>query len=328
VLRHQALQQRVPGVSAAIIRNGEIAERVALGADGRTLFQAASISKVVAGLVILRLVDRRLMNLDSPANDVLASWRLPGEFADRVTPRLLLAHRAGTTVPGFPGYATGKALPTVLQILDGMPPANTAPVRAVSPPGEAFRYSGGGTMVLQQIAQDVSVVPFANLASDLVLSPAGMTRSSFAQPLPATEKNVATAHDAEGKPLPGRFRVYPELAAAGLWSTAEDLARLALTLAASWTEGSLLSRDLARVMATPMADGPTGLGIFVQPRGARPPYLYHYGVNAGFRSVMMVVADGRFGVVLMTNGEGGKELIPSFLDALLPPAGYADFKRR
>lgn len=318
-------RHRVPGASAAIIRNGEIVERVAVGADQDTLFQAASISKVVTGQVVLRLVDRGLTDLDSPINDLLASWKLPGTYPDRVTPRLLLCHRAGTTVAGFPGYAPGKALPTLHQILDGAPPANTPPVRSATPPGEALGYSGGGTMVLQQLAQDVSVVPFANLASDLVLGPVGMTRSSFAQPPAQSEKNVATAHDADGKPLAGGSRVYPELGAAGLWSTAADLARLAQSLAASWSGGGLLSRSLARTMADPVANGPSGLGIFIQPRATGVPFLYHYGVNAGFRSILLVVADGSFGVVLMTNGEGGKTLLPAFLEAMLKPAGYGDY---
>jgi CubicO group peptidase (beta-lactamase class C family) len=326
LLQQLMADHRVPGVSVAVIRKGEIAELVALGAEPQTLFQAASISKVIAGQVILRLVDRGELQLDSPVNDVLASWRLQGAFAGRVTSRLLLAHRAGTTVPGFPGYAPGRKLPSLQQILDGTVPANTAPVRAGSPPGEAFLYSGGGTMVLQQVAEDVATVPFAALAADLVLSATGMKRSTFAQPLPVSETGVTTGHDAEGRPLPGRFKLYPELAAAGLWSTAEDLARLGLALAASWREGGLLSRDLARTMAAPVAGGPTGLGVFVQMRAGRPPFLYHYGVNAGFRSVLMVVADGSFGAVVMTNGEGGRGLIPTFLDSVLRPAGYGDFK--
>lgn len=316
----------VPAASAALIRDGALAARAAVGAGPETLFQAASISKVVAAVVVLRLAEQGLVGLDEPVNGQLAGWRLTGERAARVTPRLLLAHRGATTVSGFPGYAVGATLPDLPQILDGAPPANTPAVRVDGLPGAAFRYSGGGTEVLQRLVLDAAGQPFAALAERLVLAPAGLARSSFRQPLPATERDAATAHDGEGRPLPGGGRVYPELAAAGLWSTASDLARLALAITASRRPGGLLQPTTTQLLATPFADGPSGAGLFVQPRPGQPPLLYHYGVNAGFRSALVFAADGRFGVALMTNGEGGRALIPAFLDALFARFGEAPFR--
>ena len=191
---------------------------------------------------------------------------------------------------------------------------------------EAFRYSGGGIMVLQRLAMDVTGTDFATLAKNLVLAPAGMSRSGFFQPLPASESDAVSAHDVQGKPLPDRFHVYPELAAAGLWSTPTDLARLVQAIGASWQAGGLLSRATAQMMATRVGDGPTGLGLFLQMRGRRPPYLYHYGVNAGFRSVLVFTADASFGVALMTNGDGGRLLIPEFLAAAFDESGQDPFK--
>ncbi len=323
VLASMMQRDRVPAASVAVIRDGAIAERIAIGADHRTLFEAASISKVVAGLTVLRLAEQGRLGLDTPVNQMLRSWTLPGESAPRVTPRLLLSHRAGTTVGGFAGYAPGAPLPDLRKILDGLPPANNAAVRVAWPPGAAFRYSGGGTMVLQQLVDDVAG-DFDHVSRDLVLTPIGMSRSGFFQPLAAPRADAATAHDIEGKPLPGRFHVYPEHAAAGLWSTPEEVALMALAIAASWKTGGLLSREMARAMATPVDGGPTGLGIFVQPRGSRPPWLYHYGVNAGFRSILVFAADASFGLVLMTNGEGGRQLIPSFLTMAFDSAGEED----
>ena len=324
-----AERHRVPGASAALIRNGEIAERLAVGVDPQTLFQAASISKVVTGMVVLRLGEQGAIGLDAPVNTMLRRWRLPGDGAERVTPTLLLSHRAGTTVPGFPGYMAGAPLPTLEQILDGKPPANTQPIRVAWPPGIAFRYSGGGTMVLQRLAMDVTGAGFDTLANDLVLAPAGMSRSGFFQPPTASQTDLCAAHDLQGNPLTGRYHVYPEHAAAGLWSTPTDLARLALAVAASWrgdADGKLLSRPTARRMATPLNAGPTGLGIFVKPRGERPPWLYHRGVNAGFRSILVFAADASFGVALMTNGEGGRPLIPEFLAAAFEAFGQDAFR--
>ena len=152
-----------------------------------------------------------------------------------------------------------------------------------------------------------------------------MSRSSFAQPLPRSEVDAVVAHDPEGRPLPGGGHVYPELAAAGLWSTANDLTRLALALSASWRQGGLISRPTARLMAQRVDDGPTGLGIFVQPQSGRPPLLYHYGVNAGFRSVPSFLADGSFGLALMTNGEGGRALVPAFCKKIFATNGQGSF---
>jgi CubicO group peptidase (beta-lactamase class C family) len=309
-------KRRVPDASLAVIRDGAIAERIAVSAGERTLFQAASLSKVVTAIAVMRLVEQGRIGLDTPVNEMLRSWTLPGTGAEGVTPRLLLAHRGGTTVSGFPGYAPGAPLPTLAEILGGTPPANTGAIRVVRPPGAAFRYSGGGTMVLQRLAMDVAGKSFDALAGELVLAPTDMGRSSFVQPLPASEGNAASAHDIDGNTVPGRWHVYPELAAAGLWSTPSDLARLALAISASWRAGGLLKQATAEMMATPVAGGPTGLGLFVRPRDGKPPYLYHYGVNVGFRSVLVFAADASFGVALMTNGEGGKPLIPAMLAAL------------
>ena len=326
VLATAMREHRVPGASIALMRDGEIAERIAIGADPQTIFQAASISKVVTGVALLRLAEQGRIGLDVQVNAMLRSWTLPGDGAPAVTPRLLLSHRAGTTVPGFAGYSAGSPLPSLEQILDGNPPANSSAVRVAWPPGQAFRYSGGGTMVLQQLAMDATGGDFDRLARDLVLGPAAMGRSGFFQPLPAAEVDAAVAHGPRGNPLPGGFHVYPEHAAAGLWSTPTDLIRLAQAIAASWQAGGLLSEASARAMVTPVDDGPTGLGCFVRPRGARPPYVYHYGVNAGFRSVLVFAADASFGVALMTNGESGRQLIPEVLAAAFDAFGQDPFK--
>ena len=328
---------RVPGVGIAVIKGGAIAWTASFGVgdvrtaqpvNGQTLFQAASISKVVTGLTVLRLVDRARIGLDTPVNQLLRSWKLPFDPAARgsaVTARLLLSHRAGTNVPGFPGYLPGAPLPSLHEILDGQRPANTSAVKVVWPPGEAFHYFGGGTMGLEQLVNDVTGTAFESLARELVIEPVGMSRSRFAQPLGAAETNAASAHDPQGKALAGHGHVYPELAAAGLWTTPSDLTRLALAMAENWRSGGLLGRPLAREAATPVGNGPTGLGIFVVPHAGGAPWLYHYGVNAGFRSVLVFAADGSYGLVLMTNGEGGRTLIPAVINVLLKADGQSAF---
>jgi len=205
----------IPGVALALITDSEIAMEAGYGvkeAGGgdpvtpRTLFQACSISKPVAVLGMLRLVEQGLLDLDADVNDMLTSWRVPpnGSWQPRVTLRQIASHSAGLTVSGFPGYARGAPLPTLTQILTGSAPANTAGVRVDTLPGAEFRYAGGGTTVLQQVVEDVTVRPFAQLLQELVLGPLGMSRSSYAQPLPdALSAEAATAHEADGVPVEG-----------------------------------------------------------------------------------------------------------------------------
>lgn len=317
----------VTAVSAAVIDEGRIADTAAIGAPASALFQAASISKIVTGLVTLRLWERRELDLDVSVNNQLRTWRLQGQEAEKVTPRLLLCHRAGTNVSGFAGYAPETPLPTLLQTLDGTTPANNVAVAVTSPPGKAFRYSGGGTTVLQRLIEDVRGQPFDSVARDLVLSPVRMSRSIYSAPLPDTAA-AATGHDEQGIALPGRWKAYPEFAAAGLWSTAQDLAGLALAIARGWLSGDIVSRDTARLMATAVDGGPTGLGVFVTDRPGLSPYLYHYGSNAGFNSLLLVTADGLFGCTVMTNGDSGRRLIRDLVIALTEDRGLAPFERR
>jgi CubicO group peptidase (beta-lactamase class C family) len=307
----------VPGVSIAVIRNGRIAWARGYGGSYEngpaitpaTLFQAASISKPVSALGALRMVDAKQLDLDADIDTELASWKLPpGPGASHATLRQLLSHTAGTTVSGFPGYAAGAPLPTLVQVLDGTPPANTKPVRIDTPPGGAWRYSGGGYAVVQQAMIDRGGKPFADLMLDGVLKPLGMNDSSFAQPLPkALVARAALPHDEDGKPYKGGAYTYPELAAAGLWTTPSDLARFALgvqDLAAG--RSKLLSPALARAMLQPVKNG-YALGFEVEGKGDSLSFG-HGGSNAGYQNSLYAFTRHGDGAVVMTNGDGGAEL--------------------
>src|SRR5215472_5845094 len=210
----------VPAASVAVAADGQ--EVIAAwGARTSTLFQAASISKPVAALVALRLVADGRLDLDADVNGFLTSWQLPGGAGDEpVTLRHLLCHGGGLTVPGFPGYRQDEPLPSLTEMLDGLPPSNTPPVRRDGPAGRQWSYSGGGYLVVQQLAQDSTGRPFADLAEELVLQPAAMGTASYAQPDPAD----AAAPHVCGRQQP--WRVHPEHAAAGLWCTPADLLHL------------------------------------------------------------------------------------------------------
>jgi CubicO group peptidase (beta-lactamase class C family) len=305
----------IPGASVAVIDGGKLAWARGYGVtaengkpvDAETLFQAASISKHVAAIVALHLVDEGKLSLDEDVNRKLRAWKVPeNEFTrdEKVTLRRLLNHSAGLTVHGFPGYAAGETVPTLVQVLDGAKPANTAPIRVDVVPGTLWRYSGGGYEVAQELILDVAGKPFPELAREIVFRPLGMTRSTFEQPLPERlGTNAAHAHRATGAAIEGRWHTYPELAAAGLWTTPSDLARIVLELQ---TGGHILKPETQRQMLTKVL-GDYGLGLSLADVEGQKAFS-HGGSNAGYQCMMVGLREKGKGAVVMTNGDRGGQL--------------------
>ena len=310
----------VPGVSLAVFREFEIEWTRGYGvanADTKspveplTLFQAASISKPVAALAVLRLVEAGRLDLDRNVNHYLTTWKLPDNELTRVravTLRQILSHCAGLTVHGFKGYEAGAAVPTLVQVLDGTPPANSEPVRVTAPPATKFEYSGGGYTILQQLLADVTGAPFAVLMRKEALDPAGMRFSTYEQPLPEPLTKFAAAGHEHGKVVKGERHMYPEMAAAGLTTTATDLARFAIVVQrARLGLSSVLSRPEALLMTTPFLPDGFGLG-FEQfpPKVKEGKYFGHSGGNQGYRCWLLASLDGGYGLVILTNGDDWK----------------------
>jgi CubicO group peptidase (beta-lactamase class C family) len=320
----------VPGVSIALIEGGRIAWAQGYGVldvatkapvTPKTLFQAASLSKLVTAVAALRLADSGKLSLSAPVNSLLKSWRLPaGPFTSRVTLERILNQSSGLTVPSFSGYPPGAPLPTLLETLDGQPPANNRAVRAEAEPGASFHYSSGAFEVCQQALVDVTGHSFAALVQDAVLGPVGMEDSSFEQPLSAPlARRAASGYGADGAPLPGKWHVYPELAAAGLWTTPTDLALLTVALQQSraGAPGALLSKATVNRMLTSATFGEgglslgNGLGVNVDQRGKgtfSQISLEQPNGSDGFRALLLGATDGGYGVVVMTNADGGAKL--------------------
>ena len=312
-----------PGIGLALVEGFEVAWAGGFGyrqADNDepvtsgTLFQAASISKPVMALAVMRLVQDGLLDLDHDVNDYLTSWRVPANdgWQPRITLRQLLSHTAGVTVHGFPGYAANEPMPSLAQVLEGDPYANTPCIEVNILPGLTGRYSGGGSLIAQQVLVDRLGKPFPQLMREVVFGPLEMHDSSFDQPLPpAWAARAATGHPYKGVPLPGRYHVYPELAAAGLWTTPTDLALVGLELmrAATGRPSMLLSRETAEAMLQPQhADSGAGyrpaLGFFLRGDGdAR--FFYHPGWNEGFVAhAQFFPATGQGHVVMLNSNEG------------------------
>jgi CubicO group peptidase (beta-lactamase class C family) len=310
----------VPGVSVAVIRDfaihwakgygiADVERGTAVRPD--TMFQAASISKPVHAMAVMKAVEDGRFTLDTDLNEILTTWTVPRHDSTTeapVTPRSLLSHTSGADDGfGFPGYDPTGSWPTLPQILDGEDPSNVGPVLFARPPFAAYKYSGGGVTLMQLAMEDVIGQPFAEFMRAMVLGPLGMDDSTYAQPLPATrEPQAARAHDRAGRRRNAPWHVYPEQAAAGLWTTPSDLARLAVEVqrALRGPEGVVLSQASAREMVTPVGVGPFGVGFTIGKQG-EGWYFSHGGSNWGFRANLVAHVRKGYGVAIMTNADRG-----------------------
>ncbi|WPB77625.1 serine hydrolase [Archangium violaceum] len=339
--RDLSLQQwmelyKIPGVSIAVFDQGALVWAKAYGvkqAGGSepvtvdTLFQAASISKPVTALAAMHHAEKRHWSLDANINDLLTSWKVPdNDFTkeQKVTLRRLLAHNAGTTVHGFRGYPAGAPVPTPQRILDGETPANSGPVRVDTVPGTVTRYSGGGTVIVQQMLVDRLQKPFPRIMQETVLAPLGLKHSTFEQPLPkALESQAAIGTRPGGTSVEGRWHTYPELAPAGLWTTPSDLARVALEVSKAWNGKSqrIVSPAMAKQMLTRQSEA-FGIGFMRRPG---VDWFGHGGGNEGYRAFLMAFADSGSGVAVMTNSDDGSRLFERLIASVATEYGWKGF---
>jgi CubicO group peptidase (beta-lactamase class C family) len=326
---------KCPGLSVAVIDDFKIAWAKGYGLTEagthtpvtvHTLFQAGSISKPVAATGTLSLVERGTLSLDENVNLKLKSWQVPdNEFTkdQKVTLRRILSHSAGLSVHGFPGYEVGTPIPSLVQIFNGEPPANTDPIRVDIVPGTKFRYSGGGVTIEQQLVIDVTGKPFPLFMRETVLDKIGMADSTYEQPLPPTRAAMtATGTRADGKLIPGKWHIYPEMAAAGLWTTATDLAKFGIEIALSKQGKSnhVLSEATTREMLKPQIEQ-VGLGFFLG-EYKNPEEFGHNGADEGFQALLIMFADTGKGVAIMANSDNGIRVADAVTQSVAKEYGW------
>lgn len=308
---------KIPGLSIAVIQHYKIAWAKTYGFANdslktplttQTLFQAASISKSLNAVGVLKLAQDRKLDLYADINTYLTSWQFPYDSlckGEKITLANLLSHTAGLTVHGFEGYRPGTPIPTVVQILDGVKPANSVPVRSMYAPGVRAEYSGGGTTISQLVVMDVTHRPYAEFMKKEVLKPLGMAASTFAQP-PVDVKPalLASGHRTDGKPTEGNYHIYPEQAAAGLWTNPTDLAKYIIEtqLAYEGKSAKVLNQEMTRLRLTSYIDDNIGLGVFLNRDNE---YFGHEGANEGFRCVYYGSLKDGYGLVVMINSDNG-----------------------
>jgi CubicO group peptidase (beta-lactamase class C family) len=310
----------VPAVSVAVAEGGTIVWAQAFGVTdagsrtpvtSETPFQASSLATAFVATVTLRLVAEGKLSLSEDVNRYIDRWQIPtNQYTEQrsVTLRDLLSHSAGTTVNAFVPLARGQRAPTLIDLLEGRPPALNEPVRVIQTPGTLVRFSAGGTLIEQLVLEDRIQRPLAALAQDLVFTPLGLKNSTFQHPLPADwEPRIASGHDVQGQPYPQRYNTpLPMLA---FWSTPSDLLRWAIAVAEAQGKGTFLPAALAEQMVQPtLRGGATGLGTLVFGEGDRVHFGYG-GHDDGYASEVLYFPKPGRGLAVMVNGDGGYGLL-------------------
>ncbi len=319
---------KVPGVSVAIFDDGKIIWQKGYGlldtdtekeTNSNTKFQVASISKAVTSLGIIKLVEDHNLDIDKDINQYLKNWKIDyAKFSDtsKVTIRKLLSHTGGINLSGFKGYSKSEKIPTTVQVLNGQ--GNTAKIKLDTIAGTKFSYSGGGYTILQLLVENVTDLSFQEYFKNKVFEPLKMKNSTFNQ---FPYDNVSSAHDKAGISHKEDWLVYPELSAAGLWSTPSDLSIFCLAIENSYDyNGGFISNKNAREMLKPVikwSAGEFGLGLMLKGTGQNLFY-FHTGSNpGGFRSIMVDFYKRKTGIVILTNSDNGgalyNEILLSFM---------------
>lgn len=312
-LKERMAFYNINAVSIAVIKNYKVEWVKAYGyadfgkkklATTQTLFQAASISKSINSLGILKLVEEGKLGLDDDINSYLKTWKFSYDSLSngkKITIAELLSHKAGLSTGGFGGYGIGKSLPTTIQILDGLVPSNSQAVRSIFEPGLKFQYSGGGTVILQLILENTTSEKYEDYMQKNILMPLAMNNSSFNQP-PSKEKanRLATGYN-NGKEVAGKYHIYPEKAPAGLWTNPTDLAKYTIE-----TQLSLVGKS-NKILSKEMSEKrlENNFGVFlIDYNGTK--YFAHDGENEGFVCSYIGSTEDGNGIVVMTNGSNIK----------------------
>jgi CubicO group peptidase (beta-lactamase class C family) len=309
----------VPGVSIAVVENGKIKWAKGYGlantkndakVDTETLFQAGSISKPVAALSVLKLMEDGAVELDKNVNEYLQGWQIPeNEFTkdEKVTLERLLTHTAGTTVHGFPGYTQKDSFPEIIDVLNGN--GNTPKIYVDTKPGTNWRYSGGGYTVMEKAVEDVSGMPLEQYMEQNFFVPLGMKNSTYEQPISEKyQQNISVAYYEDGSLIEGLWHNYPEQAAAGLWTTPTDLALYCIEVQEilKGKSDGVLSKETIEKMLTKHKNN-WGLGPMLN--GEKDSLVFgHGGKNAGFTNNFVAYAHLGHAVIVMTNADQGGQL--------------------
>tara|TARA_R110000868_G_scaffold408182_1_gene690679 strand:+ start:68 stop:1513 length:1446 start_codon:yes stop_codon:yes gene_type:complete len=327
-----------PAVSIAVVNNGKIEWARGFGksdlesdtpTDIETMFQAASVSKPIFALAVMKLKEKGIVDLDKNVNEYLTSWQIPknGDWQPNITMRQLLSHSAGLTVHGFIGYTKSETLPTVPQILNGEKPANSSKVMVDILPDTKFRYSGGGTVVAQLAITDLMKKPFPKIIEKELFVPLNLKQSTYSQPLPTDFKyKTATAYSHKNQSINGKYHIYPEMGPAGLWTTPTELATIMIEIQKGLQgKSDFIKKETLEEMLTPREFASwAGIGFMLEGKDESARFK-HNGWNAGFLSEFRGHKNIGTGVVIMLNSNEGQGIIDEIMNSVAKEYEWPDY---
>jgi len=312
----------VQGLSITLLEGGEISGAENYGllevesnrkVNEDSIFSACSISKFLTGILVMKLVEDGLLNLDDDVNENLKSWKVPeNDFTKnkKVTLKNLLSHQSGIKDPegSFPELNSKIAVPSMVELLKGKTLYCKTPIDVKCEPENEFHYSDAGFCIIQQLIEDVAKKPFHQVVKEQIFEPLGMAYSHFnTTMLEVDRQNFSCGHNKNGELVDGKYPIYPYPAASGLWTTSLNLAELVLELMKAVKGESKvgISESLAIEMITPQRGKSwTGLGVFLE-GSEKELEITSLGWGVGFQCMMVAFPYLEKGAVIMTNSELG-----------------------
>jgi CubicO group peptidase (beta-lactamase class C family) len=306
---------RVPGLSYALIRDGQIVETKAAGVrdvsrgipvDADTIFEAASLGKPVFAYAVLQLVDAGELSLDTPLSKYVPDYVKDDPRAAEITVRNVLSHTSG-----LPNWRS-----------------KTTPLKTYFQPGKRFSYSGEGYVWLQRVVEAVTRQPLNEVMARLVFDPLEMHRSSYVWRADF-EADYARPHDDRLLPADKKKPSKPR-SAATLHTTAADYARFLQAVlsnarlkpetAKQWLYPQVrLRQHCFDCLSTDRSDTDQhvawGLGWGLEPDGGS---FFHWGDNRAFKAFVVGSLSTQSAVVVFTNGSNGLAIMPDVINLLLP----------
>jgi CubicO group peptidase (beta-lactamase class C family) len=341
------IEDKVPGLCIAVINNFEIEWVKAFGIKNaeteepvsiETMFQAASISKSLVATVVLKLVEKGLLDLDEPINSKFKNWTIPSnEFTkdNEITLKHILTHSSGINSPDGGFDREDNSAPTILQVLKGEAPAKNHPVKVEFIPGSKQQYSNHGFIILEKLVEDITGKKLNELAQEFIFKPLGMKDSLFGYPSEEIQKRMSFSHR-NGVTYEPHIGLSPHIfGCGGLITTPLDLARFALGLINAYrgAKNSILTQTIAQKMISSQVKidphiwfGKTsfGLGVFLDER--KDTYFFEHagGNNPGAASEMIANPNTGQGAIIMTNSlTAHNRLINSLLYTIAEEYGWS-----
>lgn len=323
ILQRIYTESSIPGMSVSIVQDNKTDNYVfgytncsdSKKIDLHTQFQAGSISKVFAALAIILLNEEKKINLHEDIRPYID--KIDFDVNEKITVAQLVSMTAGLNVESFQGYEQDVPLPSLREIISGHAPANNTRVELVAKPGSKYLYSGGGYTILELLIETLSGQTYINFVKENILEKVDMNDTTFLMQKNSEINNIACGTDANDNKIASGWKLYPQLAAAGIWTTPNDLANLATNIIASYKNSphGLFSSTSINHILKRQINSTYGLGFHIS-ECEHALCIDKAGATEGYRSIMLVYPELGNAIIVMTNSSKGTAVFKNVLRAV------------